>query len=163
MEGSEYLYTVAEVSVAFAGFAAIALAIRHRNEPMDKLGRTLVTWLVERALTALGFSLAPILLHHFGFPIRQVLALCSALLSAYLLSVLIRLFLHFRDRRAKKAVSSSGTAMRLLMIGLMIPVQALAALGVLPGTAIGWYLLGVSWLLLISGTLFATILTSRSD
>jgi hypothetical protein len=47
------------------------------------------------------------------------------------------------------------------MVGLMIPIQALAALGVLPFDPLGWYLLGASWLLVFSGILFATVLTER--
>jgi hypothetical protein len=48
------------------------------------------------------------------------------------------------------------------MVGLMVPVQALAALGVLPFDPLGWYLLGASWLLVLSGILFATVLTARA-
>ena len=62
---------------------------------------------------------------------------------------------------SKSSLSASGAASRLAMVGLMIPIQALAALGVLPFDPLGWYLLGASWLLVFSGILFATVLTER--
>jgi hypothetical protein len=163
LEGSEYLYTVAEVSVAFVGFAAIVIAVRPRSGDLSEFERQHVTWLVERGLAALAFSLLPMLVHYFGAQSRSVLPLSSALLAGYLLSILARNFLIFRaGTLAKSPLSASGFASRLAMVGLMIPIQALAALGALPFDPLGWYLFGASWLLVLSGILFATVLTGRA-
>ena len=160
MDGSEYLYTVAEVSVAFVGFAAIVIAVRG---DLSEGERQHVTWLVERGLAALAFSLLPMLFHFFGAPPRRVLSLSSALLAGYLLSILARNLLIVRaGTLAKSSLSASGIALRLAMVGLMVPIQALAALGVLPFDPLGWYLFGASWLLVLSGILFATVLTARA-
>jgi hypothetical protein len=162
LEGSEYLYTVAEVSVAFVGFAAIVIAVRPRSGDLSEAERQHVTWLVERGLAALTFSLLPMLLHYFGAQPRSVLPLSSALLAGYLLIALARVLLAVRaGTLAKSSLSASGIALRVSMVGLMIPIQALAALGVLPLDPLGWYLLGASWLLVLSGILFATVLTAR--
>ena len=91
MEGSEYLYTVAEVSVAFVGFAAIVIAVRLRSKELDEFERILVAWLVERALAALGFALLPNLLHYFGVPLETALPIGSGLLAAYFSTVFVRM------------------------------------------------------------------------
>jgi len=160
LNGSEYLYTIAEVSVAFVGFAAIVIAVRG---DLSEGERQHVTWLVERGLAALTFSLLPMLLYYFGAQSRSVLPLSSALLAGYLLSILARNLLIVRaGTLAKSSLSASGIALRLAMVGLMVPIQALAALGVLPFDPLGWYLFGASWLLVLSGILFATVLTARA-
>ena len=48
MEGSEYMYSAAEVGVALAGFAALVIAIRQRaGSPLSDTDRVLVASLVE--------------------------------------------------------------------------------------------------------------------
>ena len=163
MEGSEYLYTIAEVSVAFVGFAAIAIAIRHRTDGLDDFGRMLVTALVERGLAALAFAFIPIQLHYFGLSSETILPFCSGLLAFYLLTVFIRMYFIFRKHTTDVPVGTVGRVQRLTIVGIMVPVQSLAAFGVLPLSALGWYLLGVTWLLVISGGLFATILVTRAS
>ncbi len=159
MEGSEYLYTVAEVAVAFVGFAAIAIAIRLRSENLDDFGRLSIEWLVERGLASLAFAFLPMLLYYFDVSSEKVLPLCSGLLAIYLLTVFVRMF---NGRQAYAVLSDRGSVAPLVLVGAMVPVQALAALGVLPFGALGWYLLGVSWLLVISALVFATIITLRA-
>ncbi len=161
MEGSEYLYTIAEVSVAFVGFAAIAIAIRHRSRSLGNFERLLVAWLVERGLAALAFALLPILLYYITGSSQKILQYGSGLLAVYLLTVFIRVYPVFRNRQTTVPIGPAGRFLRVAMVGVMIPVQALAGLGVLPFNALGWYLLGVTWLLVMSGATFATILTTR--
>jgi len=161
MEGSEYLYTIAEVSVAFVGFAAIAIAIRHRSHSLGNFERLLVAWLVERGLAALAFALLPILLYYITGSSQKILQYGSGLLAVYLLTVFIRVYPVFRNRQTTVPIGPAGRFLRVAMVGVMIPVQALAGLGVLPFNALGWYLLGVTWLLVMSGATFATILTTR--
>ena len=161
MEGSEYLYTIAEVSVAFVGFAAIAIAIRHRSHSLGNFERLLVAWLVERGLAALAFALLPILLYYITGSSQKILQYGSGLLTVYLLAVFIRIYPVFRNRQTTVPIGPAGRFLRVAMVGVMIPVQALAGLGVLPFNALGWYLLGVTWLLVMSGATFATILTTR--
>jgi hypothetical protein len=164
VEGSEYLYTIAEVSVAFVGFAAIVISVRHRSGGLSEAERWHVTLLIERGLAALAFSLLPMLLHHFGVPVRSVLSLSSGLLAGYLCIALARNLLLARTETlaAKLSLSPSGVAFRQVILGLMVPIQALAAAGALPFDPLGWYLLGASWLLVLSGIVFATILSTRA-
>ena len=163
MEGSEYLYTVAEVSVAFVGFAAIVIAVRLRSKELDEFEHILVAWLVERSLAALGFALLPNLLHFFGVPLDRSLPFGSGLLAMYFLAVFVRMLRHYRDRNIPVIVSRRGLLIRLVIVGVFLSSQMLAALELLPFGPLGWYLLGVSGLLVIAGGIFATILTSRTE
>lgn len=160
MEGSEYLYTVAEVSVAFVGFASIVLAVRHRSGTLVGLDRILISWLIERGLAVLAFALLPLLLHHFEIPTHRTLRISSGLLATYFLITSVRVSRVARHHRSHFLFGRLGGVLRLLIVVAMIPVQAAAALGFLPFAALGWYLLGVSWLLLAAGILFSTILTA---
>jgi len=161
LEGADYLYTSAEVSAALIGFAAIVIAVRQRSEALDSLSQLLVRWLVERGFAALGFSLLPVLLHYLGVAQGAGLSWSGVLLAAYLLSILIRLFRHARDPAAAKATDAAGFTARLAVIGGMALVQVLAVTDVLPGQLIGWYLLGVSTLMFITGSIFVTVITGR--
>ena len=105
MDGSEYLNTIAEVSVAFVGFAAIALAIRHRSQEIAGF-REMVAVMVERGLAALGFALLPALLYYFGMPAETSLPLCSAILAVYLLTTIVRLYRLFFDPGISADVST---------------------------------------------------------
>lgn len=163
MNGSEYLYTVAEVSVAFVGFAAIVIAVRLRSKELDRFESVLVAWLVERALAALGFALLPNLLHFFDMPVERSLPIGSGLLAIYFMSVFVRILQHYRDPDIPKIVSGRGLQARMVFVGVLFTIQMLAALGLLPFGPLGWYLLGVSGLLVIAGGIFATILTSRTE
>jgi len=162
MDGSEYLYTLAEVSVAFVGFASIVVAIRQLSGDLIDLDRLLIVWLIERSFAALAFALLPPLLHHFGAPSQRILPISSGLLAAYLLVTIVRVTLLSRRHGSAFSLSGTGLAFRGIVLFTMFPIQTAAALGLLPFAALGWYLLGVSWLLLAAGTLFSTILTSRA-
>ncbi len=49
MEGSEYICTAAEVGVALAGFAALVVAIRHREaSSLSDIDKLVIASLVER-------------------------------------------------------------------------------------------------------------------
>lgn len=163
MNGSDYLYTVAEVSVAFVGFAAIVIAVRLRSQEMDHFDRVLVAWLVECALAALGFALLHNLLHFFGVPVERSLPIGSGLLAIYLLSVFVRIRNHYRDPEIPKIVSRRGLLARMVFVGVIFTIQTFAAFGWLPFGPLGRYLLGVSGLLVIAGGIFATILTSPTN
>ena len=158
MNGSKYLNTIAGVSVTFVGFAAITLAIRHRSQEIIG-SRKMIAVMVERGLSALGFALLPSLLYYFGMPAETSFRLCSAILAIYLLTAFVRLYRIFFAPETSADVSSTGGVSRLVFMGLMIPVQVLAALEVLPLEPLGLYLLGVSWLLIMAGGVFVGILT----
>lgn len=157
MEGSEYLFTVAEVSVAVVGFAAIVIALVRRSKRAQVL-EWLTRQLIERGLSALFFSLLPILLMNFGAQSQQAFRIASGLLSIYFATVMIRVYnVLFRVDHGEQIGTTSAIG-RLLFGGWMIPVQAFAALGLLPFPVVGWYLAGVTWLLVLCAALFAAIL-----
>ncbi len=69
MEGSEYLYTIAEVSIAIVGFSAVVVVFRNRGEQaLSRLELRLISFMIERGFAALFLSLLPVLLAHLGLP-----------------------------------------------------------------------------------------------
>ncbi len=53
LEGSEYMYTTAEIGVALAGFAALVISFRQRQDSsLTDADRLVVASLVERGLMA---------------------------------------------------------------------------------------------------------------
>ena len=67
MEHGEFLFTIAEVSVAFAGFASIVgiLGRRSTSSP-HRLNALRMRIMVLHGLVVVAFSLVPYLLHSYG-------------------------------------------------------------------------------------------------
>ncbi len=67
MQNSEVLLTLADVSVAFAGFAGLAGVLRRYFAPADHwIAGARLRGLIENALIALAFSLLPFALERLG-------------------------------------------------------------------------------------------------
>ena len=156
MEGSEYLNTVAQLAVAVIGFAAIALAIRGSENIADFKG--LIESLVSRGIATVLFALLPSLLFYLDIPTEISLPLCSGLMAVYLGMAFVWLYQRFYRSAIHIETASGGAAFRLALIGVMIPIQALAAAQIMPFSSLGLYLFGVTWLLVLTGGPFTTIL-----
>ena len=65
MDTSTFL-TIAELSLALIGFAAIVAAFQRNEEGSSRLHGFWVRFLVEIAFTAFGLSLLPVLIQSFG-------------------------------------------------------------------------------------------------
>ena len=156
MESSEYLYTVAEVAVALVGFAGIVIALRHRQSGLSGRDRSLVTDMVERGLAALFFALLPLLLVFLGLGSASVWPYCSGLLAAYITVAGVR---SIRARFVARApVRPAIFYGRFGASGVVILVQLANAFDVVLTSGVGWYLLGVTWLLVLSAFVFTLVL-----
>jgi hypothetical protein len=60
MEGESLLTVTAEVGIAIAGFSAIAVALRGREEPWSDADRVRFQMLLRTSLNAVFFSLVPL-------------------------------------------------------------------------------------------------------
>ena len=159
MEGSEYMYTAAEVGVALAGFAALVIAIRQTaGSPLSDADRAMVASLVERGLVAAFLSFLPILLFGLGLSERLVWFLSSGAFVAYGVPVVIRSF------RSRKLVLSSQLVTGLgfyVLVGvgaLVVALQLCHALGLGLRQNSWWYLVAVTWLLASAGYRFVFVL-----
>ena len=73
MEGSDYMYATAEVGVALAGFAAIVIALRRKEDSsLSDAPKLVVASLIERGLVAAFLSFLRILLSGLSLSDRLV-------------------------------------------------------------------------------------------
>jgi hypothetical protein len=84
MQDTEIFLTLGEVSVAFAGFASIAVLFRRRDrgtwEPADAFR---YRSMLANSLFSCGFAFLPLILSRFELSDRVLWSLCSALLFIY--------------------------------------------------------------------------------
>ena len=165
MDGSEYMYTTAELGVGLAGFAALIIAIRGREgSSLSQIDRLLIASLIERSLVAAFLSLLPILLLGLKMSQSAVWFLASGTLAVYGISLVVRTVSNIR--RSPSVLVSAPMYYTLIMIGLIVIVTQLMnafALGIQQSA--WWYLLGVTWLLVTAGYRFFFVLHRwiRSD
>jgi len=127
------------------------------------MSRLWVAWLIERGLAALFFALLPPLLSFLEVPADLCWRASSGLLFAYLVSVLTRSVLaRLRNPDMRVHVGAVDYYSRFALSVLVAVVQLLAATGLGPFAPLGWYLVGVTWLLALSALVFTTILRGRA-
>ncbi len=82
MQASELLLTIANVSVAFAGFTGIVAVFGRRADGEWRRGDILRFWqMIEISLLTLIFSLVPFVFHHMGLEETTVWAASSGMLA----------------------------------------------------------------------------------
>ena len=160
MEGSEYMYATAEVGVALAGFAAIVIALRRREDSLySDAYKLVVASLIERGLVAAFLSLLPILLFGLSLSASLVWFFSSGTFVLYGISMVIRAV---RNRKIEAAVADliSGPLFYMLVfLGiLVIALQFLHAFGIGLQQNAWWYLVAVTWLLVTVGYRFIIVL-----
>lgn len=153
------LLTVAEIGVAFAGFASIVTAFRHHGaddwSPQDALRFQM---LIIPSLSAMLLALLPFALGYFGVQEPGLWRAASTIMGAYVLAILALV-----APRAVRLVRSGALlpAVALPSLGGALVVVALqfcnaTNLGVRPGIAA--YFTGLLYLLLRSAASFARLL-----
>ena len=150
----EILFTISEVSVALAGFSALA-GIFRRSDDLRVEFRTL--FLIETSLLTLVFSLVPHVFIHFGISLTDVWRLSSALLGVAQTVVLVHS--HLENHRVTLLDAP------LQSPGFLVAVESIIFLSVLAqiANALAWpwptsfavYLLGILSLLLSAALIFA--------
>lgn len=162
MEGSEYLYTIAEVSVAVVGFSAVVVVFRNRGgQALSPVELKLISFMIERGFAALFLSLLPMLLSHLGLSGAGVWAISSGTLALYLLTALLRTASFRRQipAEAEAQLPARGLSAILAVCAvIVIAVQVLNAVGAVLNQGIGWYLLGATFVLGLAAIIFSTII-----
>ncbi len=90
MPASDFLQTLAEISIAFAGFASIVVAFRRRDAGSWTQPDALrYQMMLSSSLASLFFSILPIAIHYCGFSDQVVWRASSALLALCQVLVMI--------------------------------------------------------------------------
>lgn len=162
MHSSQALATLAEVSVAFAGFAGIVTAFRRQTpEKWSALDRFRFRFMVEFSLATLGLSLAPFFVAELGVGEPALWRVCSVLLAVGALVYLLRSTFRVRRMLAAGLPVSRGLALLSFAVGVLVAGSALLnALG-LVGRPAGVYLAGVGGCLFVCSAMFARLLLAR--
>ena len=158
-----YLETIAEIAASFVGFAALVVAVRQRSELSSEVEWGFISRLIERGMAAVAFCLLPQLLTFLGYQLVPLLPALSALLSAYFAISFLQPFIRHGISHKRAGLTRLGMATRALASAVMIPIQALAALQVLPFPALGLYVLGCVWILFLAGLAFSTTISMPRD
>ncbi len=66
MGHEDWLMTMAEVSIALAGFSSLAAVLRDQSPTESKINRTRLLTIVETSLSVLVFCIVPAVLHGLG-------------------------------------------------------------------------------------------------
>ena len=160
MEHEDILLTLAEVSVAFAGFSGV-VAVFGRRDPStwSFSDRMRFFSLVQTSLSTLIFCVLP-----FGLFAVQVAeeSVWGALSMLYVLYVIVVAVLFIRRLRA--AATSERAEFTPIVLPVTLAVTALIAVfnvyNVVVGATFGPFLVGLIWLLVQSSFLFARMLVS---
>jgi hypothetical protein len=160
LEGSNVLIVIAEVSVAFAGFAGIVVVFRQRHlEEWAPVDVNRFRFMVECSLTTILFALLPFVFHHLGTSQTVTWAACSGLLAAAVAGLFV--IAVFRIRRVRSQAPGFSVAVtRFLQTGTILAfiLLVLNAMRIAFTAEFGPYLAALVWTLVASGINFFRLL-----
>ena len=132
------------------------LALRNQRGGLSGLDRSFVTDMVERGLAAVFFAFLPLLLVFLGLSSASVWPFSSGLLSVYLIVVGVQsLRVRFGAAVVVRPAIYYG---RLGASASVVLIQLANTFDVGLSSGVGWYLLGVTWLLMLSAFVFILVL-----
>ena len=154
----DILASIAEISVAFAGFASIITALSGRRfGEMERGNLTRFQLMIYSSLSATLVALLPYLMVYNAESVDWWL--CILLLTIYLivfLAVMIRVFIV----QVAQGLLSGGVALAVVCLGVLATfVQLLSLMSILEPD-LGIYLFGVYYLLIQSGVSFTRLITA---
>lgn len=167
MQGADVLLTIAEVAVAFAGFASVVVLFQHRDPrrwPPAVVVR--LRTMIESSLVTLLSSLLPFALFHFGLADQALWATASFLLALGLVAYSGRVWALARTPLAAGHLSRSFTATNGAVALVLTVALLLNAGGIFLHRRFGPYLVAVIWGLGFTSLMFLRVVilpTSPSD
>jgi hypothetical protein len=161
LEGSEVLTAIAEVAAAFAGFAGIVAAFRHRDLAAWPPHETFrFRFMVLYSVLTVLFALLPFFLFHFGVSPARIWSSASILLALVAFILFVDALLHYRALGDDAKSSLSLGMVYFLETGnvLVGGTQGCNAVGVGAAPSFSLYLLGLGWFLLAAAGMFVRLL-----
>ena len=165
MEHGEFLFTIAEVAVAFVGFASIVgiLGRRSTSSP-SSLNALRMRIMVLHGLVVVAFSLVPYLLYSYGVDGVSVWRASSGLYV--IVSAIVGVSLGSRVRRALSSAVARQDRVGVVAIGIFAVEVVLSlgnVLGLFQQVAAAIYLTTLALRMLLSGLAFSSVIFSFID
>ena len=164
MPGADALFTIAEVGVAFAGFASVVVVFGRRDDdgfrPADRIRFQLM---ISASLSVVLLAMLPFAFLLLGIDESVVWASCSIGFAVLTLSIIAR------TMRAALRSASRGGISRVVMWTTFAIASVAVALQLLNAAAIGFdrevgpYYAGLLCLLTVSAISFARLLPAGRD
>jgi len=164
LQGADVLLTIAELAVAFAGFASVVVLFQHRDPrqwPPAVVVR--LRTMIESSLATLFSALFPLILYHFGLSGGMLWTACSLLLALSLAATSAVIWRRSRGPLARGDLSRPFSATVFAITVLVFVVLLLNAGEVLFHQSFGPYLLGVSWHLVFASLMFLRVVMVPAD
>lgn len=157
-QGSDVLLTIAEVAVAFAGFASVVVLFQHR-EPSNWPPAIVVRLrtMIEGSLAALFSALLPFVLHHLGLAGQSLWATSSLALALAYVAFFNLVWRRSRRLLASRELSRSFTVTVGIISMLVLVALLLNAANVGLHRTFGAYLTGVAWTLVYTSLMFLRV------
>ncbi|MEP4484980.1 MAG: hypothetical protein ABJ013_05085 [Halioglobus sp.] len=158
MSEVDQLLTIAEVSVALAGFAGIVATFQFRQQVRINQGHVLaLSMIVNVSLVGAFFAVLPLIFLNYGMAENRVWSLCSGLMA-----VNIAIFMVFIMRTQR--ISLLPTPVKLIYLlfyaaAVAVVLANLAnALGLVPGNQFGTYFISFVYCFFLVGYNFSRLL-----
>ena len=161
VENEDLLLTIAEVAVAFAGFASIVSVLgRRSSDTPEYINALRMRAMILSSLLAVAFSILPFVLHSYGLTGGMLWRTSSAVLllasTGLAYSILSRIF-------AVPATATRRTWIAVVVFATLASTVLTAganALGATGTSAAAVYLTSIALLLFLAGFVFSFILIS---
>ncbi|MDH3748242.1 MAG: hypothetical protein OER97_08535 [Gammaproteobacteria bacterium] len=160
MQVPQSLQTIAEISIAFAGFSGLIVALRRNTGPLTEVEKYRLKVLLALAFGAMFLSFLPELLQDLEFGVQKIWLYASSALSLY--SVVFLIWWISASLRIMRDVPeifnwfafSRMAAGHMAIVSLQIPV--ICSVLVEKGAAV--YMIGLIWYLMHAAQQFARML-----
>ncbi len=117
MSHEEWLQVVAEVAIALAGFSGLAAGLRDRDGQRTKINQTRLQTIVETSLSALLFSIVPVILHGFGMAEGPAYRVSAFLFLCGFVPTCWRGIRRYQEAAGRQPVSASAGRLGLYNLG----------------------------------------------
>ena len=171
MQVPQSLQTIAEISIAFAGFSGLIVALRKNTGPLTDVEKYRLQILLAMAFGAMFLSFLPELLQNFEIEAQKVWRYASSALALY--SVVFLFWWFFASRRIMRVVPEifNWFAFSRMAVGhvAIISLQVAVIFSLLAEKDATVYVMALIWYLMHAAQQFARMLfvqpriTARQD
>ncbi len=158
MDEINQLLTIAEISVALAGFAGIIATFQFRQPGAIKRGHVLaLSMIVNISLVGALFAVLPLIFLNYGIAEQQVWAICSALVAA---NISTFMFFIWKNTQLKSVAPSTRSAYIFFFVlaAIIVVLNSMNAMGLVIDRQFGTYFLSFVFCFFLVGFNFTRLL-----